>query len=708
MSPDGSSAVPCLITQPTAEKYRHRRRRRAPHGGRKSFVSLRIWRASLCLIAILQGGLLSGCVMVEVGVSNPVPGLTTVAVAPFFNLSAERSVDGRRFAMAYYTELQKTPGFQVVPVGVAEQAMHDHHLSMDDPADALKLAEILKVDAVVVGAVTEYYPYYPPRVGMQVSWYSPRPWVFFPGIPVDDYALYPATPKRKRGCRPIYTDYPMIAEDCEPASSSSGDKGSSGTSPTPVSPRAATPAPPTPSPTTNGTWLPWKLPTLPKLPFMPGSEPPAAAPERAAPVEEEVVPPAPLPAENNSSANRSSGSGGAIRRTIFRGQSPADVRARQRAYAAKLRDELPGLIDFPTGYSIPLAAFEDQELVDDEDLDEVDAEPTPPRIRSRGPGLIRPKAMPRLAPPLAQREVIEDDIPNSPRDEGADRVEDPRPEMERTSPRGKWSTEHSPPLIDSLPEAPVPHDEPRRPDPSRRLPLRPAPPPGPDLPSRDGTSSGGAGDVDQLVPPSPSAVPPGDDPMQSPWSRPPAGQRRSSRPPLRSGLPEEDLGLESEIDVPRQRDPRMLPGPSGIPRGPMMPPLIGPPLPGDGRSSPSSTWNNPGPSNAGGPAMSRNGSGEWSPSGTMLSPGGNDQAFDPRQPLMSYTRMFDATDPRLTARLRDYVDLSGDLRSGGWEAYLHRSEDFIRFTQHVMIVEMLQLHGGETHRRIVVKHRKAK
>ena len=88
---------------------------------------------------------------------------------------------------------------------------------------------------------------------------------------------------------------------------------------------------------------------------------------------------------------------------------------------------------------------------------------------------------------------------------------------------------------------------------------------------------------------------------------------------------------------------------------------------------------------------------------TMWTP--NTQPFNPRDPLMAYTRLFDGADSKLTARLRDYRELSGDLRSGGWEAYLHRSEDFIRFTSHVMVVEMLQLHGGEAQRRVVFKRR---
>ncbi|HAW29734.1 MAG TPA: hypothetical protein DCY03_16695 [Planctomycetaceae bacterium] len=73
---------------------------------------------------------------------------------------------------------------------------------------------------------------------------------------------------------------------------------------------------------------------------------------------------------------------------------------------------------------------------------------------------------------------------------------------------------------------------------------------------------------------------------------------------------------------------------------------------------------------------------------------------------MSYTRLFDGADAALVAHLRDYLEVSGDRRSGGWEAYLHRSEDFIRFTSHLMILEMLTLHGGQAERQIIFKVRK--
>ena len=75
---------------------------------------------------------------------------------------------------------------------------------------------------------------------------------------------------------------------------------------------------------------------------------------------------------------------------------------------------------------------------------------------------------------------------------------------------------------------------------------------------------------------------------------------------------------------------------------------------------------------------------------------------------MSYTRMFDGTDADLTATLRDYVELRDDLRAGYWQGWLYRTDDFLRFTAHRMVVEMLALHGGEARRRLVLVWRKQK
>lgn len=105
-------------------------------------------------------------------VHNPFPQLSRVAVTPFFNLSDEPTVNGREFALAYFAELQSIPGFEVVPLGVVEEKIIDERINLSNPDDIRHLAQLLGVDAVVVGAVTDFSPYYPPRCGMRVEWYA--------------------------------------------------------------------------------------------------------------------------------------------------------------------------------------------------------------------------------------------------------------------------------------------------------------------------------------------------------------------------------------------------------------------------------------------------------------------------------------------------------------------------------------------------------
>ena len=98
-----------------------------------------------------------------------------MAIAPFFNASTEPTVDGRQFAVAYYNELQDIPGFEVVPVGIVETQMRAKKIALNGPEDVQRLARELEVDAVVVGVVTDFSPYYPPRLGLQVKWFAANP-----------------------------------------------------------------------------------------------------------------------------------------------------------------------------------------------------------------------------------------------------------------------------------------------------------------------------------------------------------------------------------------------------------------------------------------------------------------------------------------------------------------------------------------------------
>ena len=77
--------------------------------------------------------------------------------------------------MAYFAELQSTPGFEVVPLGVVEEAIIANRVDLSGPGEARRLAKILGVDVVVVGAVTDFTEYYPPRIGLRVEWYTGVP-----------------------------------------------------------------------------------------------------------------------------------------------------------------------------------------------------------------------------------------------------------------------------------------------------------------------------------------------------------------------------------------------------------------------------------------------------------------------------------------------------------------------------------------------------
>jgi hypothetical protein len=126
----------------------------------------------------------SGCALlpdkiVEPQFHNPFPQIFCVAVLPFFNQSAEPTVDGEAVAMAYYNELQTIPGFEVMPVGVAKQMLAASIAATgQEPRsgpDFQRLARQMGVDAVLVGSITEYSPYYPPRMGLAVDWYAANP-----------------------------------------------------------------------------------------------------------------------------------------------------------------------------------------------------------------------------------------------------------------------------------------------------------------------------------------------------------------------------------------------------------------------------------------------------------------------------------------------------------------------------------------------------
>ncbi|QDT03417.1 hypothetical protein K227x_17990 [Rubripirellula lacrimiformis] len=108
-------------------------------------------------------------------IHNPFPQLKRVAVLPFYNQSSEPTVDTDLVAEKYYAALQSVPGFEVLPIGVAKTQWLRYAMTYGEPTsgeDFQRLAQMMGVEALVVGSVTDFDAFYPPRMAMTVHWYA--------------------------------------------------------------------------------------------------------------------------------------------------------------------------------------------------------------------------------------------------------------------------------------------------------------------------------------------------------------------------------------------------------------------------------------------------------------------------------------------------------------------------------------------------------
>ena len=108
-------------------------------------------------------------------IHNPFPQIQRVAILPFYNQSDNPTIDTEVVAEKYYAALQAIPGFEVLPVGVTKAQWLMYSQQFGEPVTGehfQKLAEQMGVEALVVGSVTDFDAYYPPRMAMTVHWYA--------------------------------------------------------------------------------------------------------------------------------------------------------------------------------------------------------------------------------------------------------------------------------------------------------------------------------------------------------------------------------------------------------------------------------------------------------------------------------------------------------------------------------------------------------
>lgn len=155
-------------------------RNSAKHRPFGRFPSWAIGAALACLAVASSGCTLFPDIRHKPQYHNPFPQLTRIAILPFRNQSQEPTLSGSRITQAYYSEMQGIPGFEVLPTGVVESqwAAFETHVLRRPAAtaeDFQRFAQYLGCDAVLQGAITDYSPYYPPRMALKVNWYAANP-----------------------------------------------------------------------------------------------------------------------------------------------------------------------------------------------------------------------------------------------------------------------------------------------------------------------------------------------------------------------------------------------------------------------------------------------------------------------------------------------------------------------------------------------------
>lgn len=120
------------------------------------------------LIAVV----LAGCT-IQPRAQNPFPGVFRVAVIPFNDKSnGGAGLNTDRITAAFASELQRIPTVEVVPLQEVKEVLGPVRIDTNQPQLALAVARAVHAQAVVVGDVVEYDPYYPPRLGLHCELYA--------------------------------------------------------------------------------------------------------------------------------------------------------------------------------------------------------------------------------------------------------------------------------------------------------------------------------------------------------------------------------------------------------------------------------------------------------------------------------------------------------------------------------------------------------
>ncbi|HEX8342143.1 MAG TPA: hypothetical protein VF624_14660 [Tepidisphaeraceae bacterium] len=123
---------------------------------------------SILLAACLSGGCAEKAKQYgrERQLAMPGPQTRVWAVAPVINLSGQRGVDPLLQADLLYQQLQTVQGLTVIPVDKVAQVYAALRIErVQTPEQAFAVIETLGCEGLIVGTVTQFDPYNPPKFG---------------------------------------------------------------------------------------------------------------------------------------------------------------------------------------------------------------------------------------------------------------------------------------------------------------------------------------------------------------------------------------------------------------------------------------------------------------------------------------------------------------------------------------------------------------
>lgn len=172
------TGYPCEMVPIMAQKT-HQNPERGTHGRpNRPTMLCRGLVVAMTMVAAVSGGCAArpAPVVVTANLRSPYPENKVWAVAPLSNDSGVSVIDTLALTDQIVDEVSKIRGVDVLPLNRTLDGMRAMNLARVSSTDeALTLARTLNVDGLIVGNISAFDPYSPPKLGMTLQLFSPEP-----------------------------------------------------------------------------------------------------------------------------------------------------------------------------------------------------------------------------------------------------------------------------------------------------------------------------------------------------------------------------------------------------------------------------------------------------------------------------------------------------------------------------------------------------